>query len=337
MLEEPNIAHDELRAGLQEHYVISPASLDFLPIGHDADAGAYCVVELDGTRYFLKVRRRSMYEPTYLMPRYLRDQGIACVVAPLRTSQNALWTQIAGWTLSVYPFIEGDTGMKLGMTDDNWRELGTVFRRIHGLPLPPEGFQLLREETFDPSEYRYWVRRIDSRVAAPEVGSEVERALTSAWLTYQPTIHSLVASMEKLGPILQERSGPRVICHADLHANNVLRDPTEHVHVVDWDDVKLAPKERDFLFVGEPVEGDASSQDTPPFFQGYGKTEIDWTALAYYRCERAVQDVIENASQVLFRDDLNGGTKATAVQLFHLTFDQDNHAEAARAAVARVS
>ncbi len=67
--------------------------------------------------------------------------------------------------------------------------------------------------------------------------------LGSCWMAHQPTIHIMVTSMEELARLLREQSGPRVICHADLHPGNILCDQTDHVFVIDWDDVMLAPKE----------------------------------------------------------------------------------------------
>jgi hypothetical protein len=45
----------------------------------------------------------------------------------------------------VYPFIEGDTGFT-GMTDEQWKEVGTIFHQIHQVTLPPEGFESLQIE-----------------------------------------------------------------------------------------------------------------------------------------------------------------------------------------------
>jgi spectinomycin phosphotransferase len=108
------------------------------------------------------------------------------------------------------------------------------------------------------------------------------------------------------------------------------------VFVIDWDDVMLAPKERDFLFVGEaPVAGSAPD-DASPFFQGYGPAEIDWVALTYYRCERVVQDVIECAREACFRDDLGEETKSDAVRLFGAIFAAGDMIDAAWAAAAHL-
>jgi spectinomycin phosphotransferase len=197
---------------------------------------------------------------------------------------------------------------------------------MHQVMLPPEGFPSLRTETFDPSEYARRVATIEAQHAQGDGGSQVERALHERWLERQPTIHALLAAMETLAAALRTRSGPRVICHADLHPSNLIRDRVGRVFLIDWDDVMLAPRERDFLFVGDPPTDGSDGSDGSaraggsPFFQGYGPAEIDWVALTYYRCERIVQDVIECAQAVYFRDDLGDDVKAEAVELFAALF-----------------
>src|SRR5439155_13114222 len=93
----------------------------------------------------LKVTSRPLYEPRCLVPALLNDQGIPSVVAPIPTKSGALWTKVEEWTAIVYPFIEGDTSLT-GMTDEQWREVGTTFKRIHQVGLPPSGFESLRSE-----------------------------------------------------------------------------------------------------------------------------------------------------------------------------------------------
>ncbi|HEY7350602.1 MAG TPA: aminoglycoside phosphotransferase family protein [Ktedonobacterales bacterium] len=336
MREKPSIQEKDLRACLQEQYHLSAATLEFLPLGLDSRSGVYRVVSEQGTPYLLKARAGSFYEPSCLVPRSLRDQGIASVVAPLPTQRNALWTQAGEWTVIVYPFIEGETGWNPGMTDGQWRAAGTTLKQIHGAMLPAEGVPSLRKEAFDPTEYARWVRSFATQQARAEGGSRVEQALRACWVAHQPTIQAAVTSLETLADVLQRRSGPRVICHADLHPGNMIRDQTGQVFVIDWEDVMLAPKERDFLFVGEPPADGSAGEDTAPFFQGYGQTEIDWIALTYYRWERVITDLIEDAGQVFFRDDLGEESRADAVQRFSDTFAAGYQVDVAWAAAAHL-
>jgi spectinomycin phosphotransferase len=135
--------------------------------------------------------------------------------------------------------------------------------------------------------------------------------------------------LETLGSVLQRRTLPYVVCHADLHPANLLRDPHGHVWVIDWDEVMFAPKERDFLFVQTSLAESEILPGTPAFFQGYGVAEIDWMALTYYRYERVIQDVIACAQDVFFRDDLGEESKGEAVQLFDAIFAEGGEIDAA--------
>ena len=309
MREKPNIADELLQATLQGQYDLIPITLEFLPVGLDYHAGVYKAVSEQGTAYLLKATSRPLYEPRYLVPRYLNDAGIPSVVAPLPTKSNTLWTQIGAWTLIVYPFIDGNSSFT-GMTNEHWRKLGSIFKQIHQVPVPAEGFESLRKETFDVTEYARWIHTFEAQhLHAEHDGSFPERSLRADWLAHQSTISTAVRSLEKLARILQQQCGPYVFCHADLHVRNLIRDQAGQVFVIDWDDVMLAPKERDFIFVREP--------GADAFWQGYGQPEIDWIALTYYRWERVVQDVIACAEDMFFKDDLGEETQADIAVLFH--------------------
>ena len=90
MNEQPSITPELLRASVRDQYGLIPVKLDFLPLGLDDHAAVYRVETEERGRYLLKVRSATLYEPGCLVPRYLRDQGITEVVAPIPTVSNAL-------------------------------------------------------------------------------------------------------------------------------------------------------------------------------------------------------------------------------------------------------
>ncbi len=308
MREQPRISEERLQACLRDQYGLIPVRLEFLPRGKDYSAGLYRVLTEQGTDYLLKVTSRPLYEPAYLVPHYLKEQGITSVVAPIPTKHQTLWTQVMGWTAIVYPYIEGDTSFT-GMTNEQWKQAGIIFQRIHQARPPADGFKALRNETFDPTAYARWIRTFEAQHLQSRPGENAsERAVRASWVAHQPTIHTVVISLEKLGAMLRARVHRHVICHADLHAANLIRDHAGRVFVIDWDEVMLAPQERDFIFIREPQAG--------AFWEGYGQREIDWTALTYYRWERVAQDLIECAGNVCLRDDLGEESKADIARVF---------------------
>lgn len=337
MREPLGISTERLYTCLQEHYDLIPATLDFLPLGLDYRAGVYQLVSKQGAVCLLKVRSGTLYEPGCLVPAYLSAQGITSVVAPLPTRNHALWARIEGWTVIVYPFLEGETSWT-GMTDEQWQKTGSILKQIHQIVPPSSGFESLRKETFDPTGYTQWIKMFEAQHLHESSGeSASQHALRSSWLENQSTIHAVVVSLEKLAAVLRRGQLPHVICHADLHPANLLRDRTGHVFVIDWDEVMLAPKERDFLFIKESPTDSETLPGAPTFFQGYGQMDIDWVALTYYRYERVIQDVIACAENVCLRGDLGEGSRESEAQLFQEVLAEGGEIDAATHASAHLS
>ncbi|GCE50029.1 spectinomycin phosphotransferase [Thermosporothrix hazakensis] len=325
MREQPALTETQLLSCLQEQYGITPVSLEYLPVGLDTNAGKYRVESKQGVSYLLKVRTGALYKPSCVVPAVLQKQGISAVVAPCPTSDNTLWTTIEGWTLMLYPFLDGDTSWT-GITDDQWRETGRIFSQIHRVSLSPDITASLRRETFDPTAYARWLRTfVVQKLHTSD--SPAAHAFRASWKLHQVAIERAINAMETLATALQQQALPLVLCHADLHPANLLRDRSGRVFVLDWDEVMLAPKERDFIFIEH-----AGS----PFFQGYGMMPINWAALTYYRYERVIQDVIECADEVFFRDDLSEQSKAEAASLFHAVLAKGGEIEAALEAAAHL-
>ena len=317
MFEKPQLADEKIIACLQDNYKLAITGLEFLPIGHDARAGVYRVLTNAGERYFLKVKKGTVYPPSLTIPHYLKSQGVTQVVAPLATKDQALWQSIDGFTLLLYPFIEGQTGMTRGLTDSQWGEFGALLRQIHGTRLSTALLEQIRKETFVP-RWGGVVKRVLAQVQTQTYQDAAEQELAAFWRAKQAQISGLVARAEELGRLLQSRSLPFVLCHADIHIANLLLDQTNQMFVVDWDDVIFAPKERDLMFVvGTPIGKLGVTENAEArFLQGYGQAEFDAVAYAYYRYEWVVQDIGELGEQVFITQDHGEETKQKAVRGF---------------------
>lgn len=332
MLDRPDLANSDIIACLKSSYGLTPTAIEFLPLGYDSYAGVYRVTA-SGKDYFLKVKSDAVNDLSVLLPRYLNDQGIEEAVAPLPTNNHKtnheLWGTAGQFTVLLYPFIEGTSGGRVALSGDQWAAFGAVLRRIHDIELSPDLRQRLPQETFVPHPHLMAVaRQFHADVITRDYENPFEQQLTAYWREHYDAIGTIIDRTDQLSRILQDASPEYVVCHADIHTGNLLVDAHGALHVVDWDQPLLAPRERDLMFV--TVGGFVTeAREETAFFQGYGHTEIDVLTMAYYRYERTMEDLAAFAEQV-FSTNASADTKRDSIKWFMVQFAPGSTFEAAR-------
>jgi len=118
-------------------------------------------------------------------------------------------------------------------------------------------------------------------------------------------ILALVKRAERFAQMLQEQPAGFILCHGDIHAWNLLITDNDTFYMVDWDTLIFAPKERDLMFIGGGLGGNGHTpqEEEALFYQGYGQTQIDPVALAYYRNERIIEDIAIFCEQLFLSDE----------------------------------
>ena len=290
MLEDPGLDLGELTASLREAFGIEAISFMFVP-GFDMQAASYGVASTDG-RWFAKVRFGPVVDAPLEVPRALLDAGVDNVLAPVRTLTGTLWHPMPeGRTLVVYPFVAGRNAMDVGMTGDQWRRFGTALRAVHDSGLEARFADRLPAETFALPSAAV-VRSVLAQ--EPSVESAAAERLRTVLDEQRQRIGQMLARAEDRGAQLTTKPFARVLCHADIHAANLLVADDGRIYVVDWDGPMLAPRERDLLFV---ISGGITRRVEPQeegwFFEGYGEVEVDREAIVYYRYERLLEDIGE--------------------------------------------
>lgn len=321
MLEKPNLPDEKIADGLRASYGLAATAIEFLPIGYDADAWAYRVTASDDARYFLKVRRGTVHDACAAVARYLAAHGVPEAGAPLPTRAGQFSAPLDGYTLLLYPWIEGRTGMVAdgGLSDDQWTAYGDIVRRIHATRLPDDlAAAMTREKFVLKHDWGGLVRCLSAALPQRDYQNSYEREFAHLWLAHNDEINQIVEQAERLGNAGRYHPPPFVLCHGDIHTANLLVSPDGALHVVDWDQPLLAPRERDLMFV---VGADVRPTRTEAlFFVGYGATEVDALAFAYYRYEWCVQEFCDFAGRVFTLDDGGDETRADAVRGFQQLF-----------------
>lgn len=336
MREDPGLDACEVAASLGAHYGLRVLSVVLLPLGYDPYAAVYRVGSREGDVFFLKVKFGPVHEPGLRVPRALIEGGVPNVLAPLRTRSGDLWCPLDGrpdCNLVLHPFVEGESAMVSGLSDEQWREFGRTLRAVHdggfgkcfrGL-LPAEAFSL-------PSAAPVW--RLLALVHEKEFEGEAAAGLAAFWRGNAGRIERILARAEELGGRLRARPFELVLCHADIHAANIIVGDDGRLYLIDWDGPLVAPRERDLLFVvGSKIARAVEPSEEALFFEGYGPVEIDPDALIYFRYERIIEDIGEFGKSVFLRPDLGERARAEEAGLVRSFFAPGNVVERAETVI----
>ena len=300
MLEKPNIKDELIISRLREVYEIYVDELIFHSSG-DMNTAAYVLSAGDGKKYFLKLRK-GFDEIIVTVPLFLRSQGTENIIVPYETKSRHYWADFDDYKIILYRFIEAKNGFEMELSDQHKRNLGIALKAIHSMQIPPRLKRQIPKETFSP-QWRERVKSFSARAEAISFQDSTAAKLAIFMKSKQNEINHLVGRAEQLASELQAKSLKLVLCHSDIHGRNILITQNNKLYVVDWDNPILAPKERDLMFIGGGIDNIwKSEQDEAVFYEGYGKTEIDLSALAYYRYERIIQDLADYGEQVLLSD-----------------------------------
>ncbi|MDQ2692401.1 MAG: aminoglycoside phosphotransferase family protein [Chloroflexota bacterium] len=328
MLEKPDISDALIISHLQDEYDLRVAELSFLPLGADLGTAVYSVITDDGKTYFLKLRK-GFEEILVTVPLFLKSQGIQEIISPIETQSKQGWADFGEYKMILYPFIEGNDGFERELTDTHRRTLGAALRDIHSAQVPPELKKQIPKETFDP-RWRQSLKSFQRLIENKAFDDPTAAKLAEFMKSKREAISYLLGRAGELASELKSNAPELVLCHTDIHGGNMLVGDDDKLYIVDWDNPLLAPKERDLMFIGGGIDRIwKSKREEDVFYEGYGETEIDLKALAYYRYERVIEDLSVTAEQLLLSDE-GGADRERSVGWFMSNFEPGATIEIAR-------
>ena len=331
MLEKPDIPDQQIISRLQAEYDLPVKELSFLPLGADLGTAVFRIIAGDGNIYFLKLRK-GFEEITVTVPLFLKSQGIQEIISPYETKSKQGWADFDGYKMILYPFIEGKDGFDRELTDAHRKTLGAALKRIHAVQVPSEFKRHIPAESFDP-RWREMVRSFQEQVEADSYKDVTAAKLAGFMNSKRNEITRLIERTGELASELLTKPLEMVLCHADLHGGNILIRTDEQLpvlYIVDWDNPLLAPKERDLMFIGGGIDNIwKSEREVNVFYDGYGETQINLSALAYYRYERIIEDLAVIAEQ-LFSTEEGGADREQAYRWFTSNFEPGGTLEIAK-------
>lgn len=284
---------------LNTNYGIVATTLIFLPLGADINASVYKAETCEGQSFFVKLKRGHHSDISVALLAWLRDSGIQQIIPPIKTIDGKLTQYINDFTLTLYPFVDGQNGFCCHLMDDQWVVLGKVLKQVHELDVPPSIKDQIMKETY-PSKWREAIRSLDAHIDEDLGNDETTLKMQRFMKEHKAITDRLVNRSEALSQIVQKQNPKFVLCHSDIHGGNVLIDGSGAIYIVDWDEPIMAPKEHDLMFIGGGVANVWNDPHEEEFFyKGYGRANINTVILAYYRHERIVKDIVEYSRALL--------------------------------------
>lgn len=268
----------ELKNLLSNNYDIDIQSIDLAPRGF---VGETYIVSTSKDKYFLKVFKNNRYFVNVLQSlpvlKELKELGITYINSPIPTQRGDLYIKNEDRYYILFNFIEGKN---------------TWDYDKHGV------YEHLIQIHKSTDEIRSSVKREDFRIEYAEVFEEKSLQYKNIPLiaTYLDEILKHWESFKELSRILQERSFNMYITHGDAFGN-IIKDKND-LYIIDWDDLLLAPIERDlwFFYENERIAG-LYKEEFPGF-------NIDKDLLLYYIYKRFFDDLL-GFFELLEKEDIN--------------------------------
>jgi spectinomycin phosphotransferase len=267
MREEPeNFPVASLVQLLATYWGIDTCQLEYVPVG----AGSYHWIaeEAGGTRWFvtadeLRCSGHGFKGPTeaslahlraaYETAAILRDANLSFVVASVADRAGELVRRVSSdWAVAAFPYIEGRA-----CGPGEWTEPQLCARAaelvglLHATNLPTPALR--------------WSPEFPERATLLEALSDLDRPWRQGpygertrllLVSRQPGVQGLLARHDELAAELAADDAEAwVVTHGEPHSANFIRSVDGSLHLIDWDTVRLAPRERDLfaLLIQDPL------------------------------------------------------------------------------------
>ena len=206
-------------------------------------------------------------------------------------------------------------------------------RAIHDTKITPELAHALPAETYD-AKWLTWLEAVESALARGGFPDPVARRMDAEWRERSAQIDLVKRRYAELTRSFAARSAPAVLCHADIHAANILLDGQGDIFIVDWDEAIIAPVERDLMFF---IDDGGSEAAAAAFLEGYGECALDDIGLAYYRYDWVMQEFCDNGERVCLDSRLSSTDREFAFTEFRKLFAPGDVVERAHAAYLKIA
>jgi spectinomycin phosphotransferase len=318
---EPVLDKTALLETIHREYGLSVERLRFLPTGWTA----YCYTAdcTDGGRYFLKLTSdsglvpyaasdRDFYLPlTYQLCTKRILPHIAC---PIRAQDGRFSIDWENHVLILFHFIEGDVVGFDRVSGDVLRELVRLVGVLHR-STPHIEVEKPFVERFDIAFEGDLMDGLETLATITLSNRQGRWELRELLLPLKDELLSRLDRLRELQTLAKASDREMVVCHTDLHGENLMMDGRGVLYIIDWEGAMIAPPEHDlFFFAGYDIFWD----DLLPIYEDEkGPVDLDSNVFGFCYYRRNLEDLTDWIVRILYhntdyeqdREDLRGIAK----------------------------
>jgi len=244
-------------------------------------------VNTDHGKFFCKVIDKKLFIPAVIksLPtlKEIHYLGLDRINFPIPTVTNELSAIHDGSLIVLFNYIDAPQSY-----DYDNAELGKLLAEIHKLS------QKVKAETQNETFMFKHADIFEERLASLAQLESIDVAEQSASKLLQRSYDDLITLykiFQNLALTCQKKSWQMVLTHGDAPGNILVKSPDDF-YIVDWDDILLAPAERDLWFL----------IDKDDFLEGYklGRKDfvVNEVAAQYYLLSRYFNDLVEYWAEI---------------------------------------
>ena len=302
MKKEPQINKEKLKNLLENNYSIKITSLKFIPKGADADS--YILTTKSREKYFVKIydlkkiRRLNLrvhFESLKVLNKLHKEQNISNISYPILTKKNELsFNMGVNYKIVVSNFIYGKNDEKQ-LNKTQLENFAKLLAKIHS---SPESLKELihHKETFDLSYLKELVEIL--KIISGNSKTPFQEKISKLLLKNNSTILDFIKETIYLSKELKLSRGDLVITHSDPYFLNLMKVKYE-IYLIDWDGIKLGPKEQDIWFY--LIKGICNK----PFIflnsyeRIFGEFKLNKNIIHHYIRSRVLEDFYQYLKEIL--------------------------------------
>jgi Ser/Thr protein kinase RdoA (MazF antagonist) len=280
--EELILTDDDIVGVINKNYDFKIESISFM------DKGSFFAfsAETNKNKLFIKIYPRSYslsadytFTETKLntigktLTQLMSEHGLKNIPKVYANIQGKFCTPYDNYFLMVFDYLAGKSP-SYEPNELNAEKLQDVLSILHGVPLG--GFSQLMREDFSINYALCLINWIEKSKNLHAESTPLNKMLCRI-KNEQAYLQQLIDQLKTLQKNVCAKENKFVVTHGDPHHFNIIQNNND-LFLVDWDDIKLAPRERDIWF--------------------YKNNSVDQELCQFYQLQRFLNDLVDYLESV---------------------------------------